>query len=100
MTWDNHRWIRYHSSVSLLEQFMGEFAETLEHPEPGDTTIMSLINRGDNDPPHSYKFTPQRRADAREVTGRLTNLASRHEEQGPRDGRSQTRAGSTGATEV
>lgn len=43
MTWDNHRWIRYHSSVSLLEQFMGEFAETLEHPEPGDTTIMSLI---------------------------------------------------------
>ena len=76
MTWDNHRWIRYRSSVSLLEQFLGEFAETLEHPETGDTTIMSLINRGDNDPPHSYKFTPQQRADALEVTEQVTNLAA------------------------
>ncbi len=49
MTWDNHRWIRYHSTISLIDQFIVDFANSFEHPEPGDATIMSLIHRGEND---------------------------------------------------
>ncbi len=76
MTWDNHRWIRYRSSVSLLDQFIADFADSLEHPEPGDTSVMALINRSEHDPPSGYRFTPEQRQDALDVTGQLTSLAA------------------------
>jgi hypothetical protein len=76
MTWDNHRWIRYRSTILQLDQFIGDFADSFERPEPDDTSITSLINRGEDDPPHSYRFTPEQRENALEITGQLTQLAA------------------------
>ena len=39
MTWDNHSWVRYRSTMALLETFLTEFAHSVEHPEPGDRSF-------------------------------------------------------------
>ena len=78
MTWDNHRWIRYRSTTALLQQFLHEYAFSIEHPESGDSNIMTLIARGQNDPPPTgYRFQPEQRTFAVEVTEQLSNLGDR-----------------------
>jgi predicted acylesterase/phospholipase RssA len=36
MTWNNQRWIRYRSTMALLETFLAKFAYSMNNPEPGD----------------------------------------------------------------
>jgi predicted acylesterase/phospholipase RssA len=43
MTWDNHRWIRYRSTMALLESFLKDFSFSLEHAEPEDRSISDFI---------------------------------------------------------
>ena len=72
MTWDNHRWIRYRSSTELVQQFLGDYAHSMENPEPGDSNIMTLIARGEKDPPPTgYRFTPEQREVARKITDQI-----------------------------
>lgn len=61
MTWDNHRWIRYRSTIALLEAFFENFAFSLENPEPGDRSFFQLINRAKLDPLESYKLSDDQR---------------------------------------
>jgi len=51
MTWENQRWIRYRSTMALLETFISNFAYSMNNPEPGDVPYSTLINRGPHDPP-------------------------------------------------
>jgi len=74
MTWDNHRWVRYRSTVALLESFLADFAYSVEHPEPGDQTFFELIGRDRNVPPTSYPLTEEQRKEAMEMTHRLSDL--------------------------
>jgi predicted acylesterase/phospholipase RssA len=75
MTWDNHRWIRYRSTAALLEEFLGKYANSIEHPEPGDTSLITLISRAPGDLPRTgYLFTPQQTPDAVELTAQVTKL--------------------------
>ena len=39
MTWNNQRWIRYRSTMALLEDFLEKFADTVKHPERGDLSL-------------------------------------------------------------
>jgi hypothetical protein len=77
MTWDNQRWIRCRSTMALLERFIGDYVNALKNPEQGDSDILTLINRGDHDPPDSYRFSAQQRVDASEMTDELTELGDR-----------------------
>jgi predicted acylesterase/phospholipase RssA len=43
MTWNNQRWIRYRSSMALLETFLADFAYGIKNPEPGDPPYSDLI---------------------------------------------------------
>jgi predicted acylesterase/phospholipase RssA len=75
MTWDNHRWIRYRSTTALLQQFLSEYAFCIENPESGDSNIMTLVARAQNDQPSTgYRFQPEQREFALEVTEQLRNL--------------------------
>lgn len=87
MTWDNHRWIRYRSTTALLEQFLGDYASSLENPEPGDSNLTTLIARGEKDPPPTgYRFTPEQRQDALEVTEQLRKLGDEMKEKDLQEG--------------
>jgi len=46
MTWENQRWIRYRSSMALLETFLGRFANAMRKPESGDPAYSALIADG------------------------------------------------------
>ena len=75
MTWDNHRWIRYRSSTSLLGEFLTHYASSAGNPQPGDPSIMTLVARGKNDPPPTgYRFSSEQREIALEFTDQLIKL--------------------------
>ncbi len=74
MAWDNHRWIRYRSTMEVLADSLSRFANSLEHPEPGDRTYSELIKREAGDPPHSYRFTEEQREFARDSTRQVGDL--------------------------
>lgn len=75
MTWDNHRWIRYRSTVALLEEFLGKYSNAMENRETGDPGLIPLITRGPDDPPKTgYRLSPQQVANALDVTQQLTRL--------------------------
>jgi hypothetical protein len=87
MTWDNHRWIRYRSTTAQLEQFVGDYAYSLENPEPGDSNLMTLIARGEKDPPSTgYRFTPEQRNDALDITEQLRKLGDNMKEKDLQEG--------------
>jgi len=46
MTWENQRWIRYRSTMALLETFLGRFTKAIRNPEAGDPPYFTLIADG------------------------------------------------------
>jgi predicted acylesterase/phospholipase RssA len=74
MTWDNHRWIRYRSTMALVETFLADLSYSVEHPEPSDRTFFELITRHKDEPPTSYALTEMQRNEANEMTQRLRDL--------------------------
>jgi predicted acylesterase/phospholipase RssA len=74
MTWDNHRWIRYRSTMAVLESFLGGFADSVDNPETGDSTVFDLINRAKGAPPTSYELEGDQHEHAVEMTNRLREL--------------------------
>ncbi len=74
MTWDNHRWIRYRSTMEVLADFLSQFAGSLEKPEPGDRPYTELLKREAGDPPSSYRFTEEQRECARDLTRQVRDL--------------------------
>ena len=57
LTWDNHRWIRFRSALARLEELLQQFQLGLSEPEPGELSYMQLLDRGPDEPPHSYHVT-------------------------------------------
>jgi predicted acylesterase/phospholipase RssA len=74
MTWDNHRWIRYRSTMAVLESFLDGFADSVDNPETGDSTVFDLINRAKGAPPTSYELEGEQHEHAVEMTNRLREL--------------------------
>lgn len=69
MTWNNQRWIRYRSTMALLETFLADFAHVVNNPEPGDPPYSDLIK---NNP--SYDLEQAQRIAAITETQALTAL--------------------------
>jgi predicted acylesterase/phospholipase RssA len=78
MTWDNHRWIRYRSTIALLQKFLDDYAQGVERREPGDVDIMTLVTREKDDPPKTgYPFTAPQREFATNITAELCKLGDK-----------------------
>jgi predicted acylesterase/phospholipase RssA len=58
ITWDNHRWVRLRSSLSVLEQMHGAFADGYAQApaSAGERTYAELLRRGAQEPPASYRW--------------------------------------------
>ena len=53
ITWDNHRWIRFRSTLALVEDALREMRETLDVATPAGTSYRELIERA---VPPSYRW--------------------------------------------
>ena len=58
ITWDNHRWVRLRSSLAVLEQMHGHFADGYDGAPlaDGESTYVELLNRGPAKLPNSYRW--------------------------------------------
>ncbi len=74
MTWDNQRWVRYRSTMSVLRGFLSRFATGMKGPEPGERSYEELIVREGNTLPASYRFDEEQREGARDITRGLADL--------------------------
>jgi len=76
MTWDNHRWVRYRSMMSLVERLLHDVRHAARWPQPGDAPYESLVARPKDTPPPSYRLgEPNQREFAVLLTRRLLELA-------------------------
>jgi predicted acylesterase/phospholipase RssA len=86
MTWDNQRWIRYRSVMELLGEFLSKFRRSFQNPEPGDRSYAELIERDDQTPPASYRFSEEQRECARDISPTLADLGQELEDSYLADG--------------
>jgi hypothetical protein len=78
LTWDNHRWVRYRSMMSLLEATAARFSRTYLHPESGDAPIDQLSRRSRHEPPNGYRWTDQAQGGfARQATSDFVQLSEK-----------------------
>ena len=77
LTWPNHRWVRYRSSLAALATMLREFARG--YGDVGAPTYPELLARGSDDPPNSYRVTGPQRELARELSDGMVALAARLE---------------------
>ncbi len=82
LTWDNHRWLRYRSTLSLIEQLLRDLRHASGSPLAEDTPYMTLITRAHTAPPPGYRLTePDQRDFAERLTRRLLELAEEWEQE-------------------
>ena len=88
LTWDNHRWVRYRSTMSLMEEMLMDFEQAFEDPAPGDRRYEELIMRKPGiDPPDSYPWEARQQDYCRTATNELLQLAKRWREAREQDPR-------------
>jgi hypothetical protein len=69
LTWLNHRWVRYRSTMALLGEALSSYAKAYRSPGL-HPSYAELIRRDRNTPPPSYRWP--RVADA-ETAGQMTD---------------------------
>jgi len=76
LSWDNHRWVRYRSTMALLEQLLKAMSLAVANPMPGDRRYIELIRRTPTEFPTSYRWRDSdQQTFADESTGELLELA-------------------------
>lgn len=74
-SWENHRWVRYRSTMSVIADMLRGIYERFTKPMPGDLSYAELIQRENDDLP-GYKWEDIRqRAFAIKATTDLMELA-------------------------
>ncbi len=57
MDWDNHKWIRFRTTILLMDKFLTDFMKSYEdYPHEDELSYKDLVNRDNDDPPESYKL--------------------------------------------
>jgi hypothetical protein len=75
LSWDNHRWVRYRSTMALIEELLTRIHKRYNAPQPGDRTYDQLIQRKKNELPNSYRWSNNNHRDfALEATHDLLHL--------------------------
>lgn len=80
LDWENHRWVRFRSTLASLEEMLSKLGPRLapdyEPPQPGDANYAELVARAIDALP-SYKWTSEaRREDAIRAASELRELAA------------------------
>jgi hypothetical protein len=78
MNWENHRWIRYRSTMATLVAFLSRFRRAYEQPEAPDPSYFTLIGHGAD--ARSYPLASEQVECAEKVAAELDRLSSDIEE--------------------
>jgi hypothetical protein len=76
LSWDDHRWVRYRSTIAALAAMLDQIATA--YGSPAEPTYLQLLLRGDQEPPPSYRMRARQRDLARSLTEGLVDVAARH----------------------
>jgi hypothetical protein len=76
VSWNNHRWVRYRSTMAQLEIFLERFLGAYDGKSGDDISYRDLIAGGDSTSP-SYRFTRAQREFAVVETEQLAVMARR-----------------------
>jgi predicted acylesterase/phospholipase RssA len=69
-SWGNHRWVRYRSTMALLEETLRGFLHSYRNPVGTDQPYAQLIIRSKTQPPKSYRWE---RAAQQDFASKLTS---------------------------
>jgi hypothetical protein len=72
VSWDNHRWVRFRTTMGLLASQLENMRNAASLPENGDRTYEQLVLREDGEPPRSYPLGSLKRR--RETAAALRGL--------------------------
>jgi hypothetical protein len=56
--WDNHRWVRYRSTMAVLERMLRNLHTGYCQPIAGEQSYAEMIGRSYKTPPSSYRWNP------------------------------------------
>jgi hypothetical protein len=54
MGWENHRWLRFRTTMGALQTYLSSFARGTANPMTPDVTYDALVNATDGIPAHQY----------------------------------------------
>ena len=81
LSWDNHRWVRYRSTLTALATQLEELSGAWRSAADGDRSYAELVDRPDDVGPAGYRFTSDgQRALALALTHLLAEVGERAEE--------------------
>ena len=73
--WENHRWLRFRSTMGALKAYLTRFSLGANAPEPPDVRYDALVTADKGIPVSSYALIPpESRANVSELTGRAATL--------------------------
>lgn len=85
LSWDNHRWVRYRSTLAALAEQLERFATAWREDPDDERSFRELVERGPDEGPAGYRFTSaEQRALAIELSDLLAELGERSR-RGPGD---------------
>jgi predicted acylesterase/phospholipase RssA len=72
--WENHRWLRFRSTMGALKTYLTRFSHGANAPEPPDVRYDALVNADAGTPVRSYAIPPASRPVISALTGRAATL--------------------------
>ncbi|MBD5636052.1 MAG: patatin-like phospholipase family protein, partial [Candidatus Eremiobacteraeota bacterium] len=76
MNWENHRWLRYRSSMRSIKTYLTAFKKSIDNPEPPDVRYEALIAAAAGTPVRHYPIDPDARAQVEAVTEDIVRAGS------------------------
>ena len=85
LSWDNHRWVRYRSTLAALTELLEPLAAAWQEDPAGLRSYRELLERAETEGPNGYRFDSEAQ---RRLAASLTDLLAQVGEQaaaGPGD---------------
>ncbi|MGE0734811.1 MAG: hypothetical protein AB7G15_17610 [Alphaproteobacteria bacterium] len=81
--WDNHRWVRYRSTMYVVEQLLTQMSESYRQQSQGERTYRQIVGRAPERPPFTYRWYDARQREfAVRATEDLIGLVDRWRAEG------------------
>lgn len=75
LDWDNHRWVRYRSTMTLLDKYLHDITKSyMSAALKTERTYSDLVSRGPHVRPKSYEWKPGQKPFAAEMGRKLMTL--------------------------
>ena len=76
MDWENHRWLRFRTSMGAAKTYLAQFSGGYTSPEAPDVPYETLILASDGTPAHRYPLPPADRSRVRDLAEDIAQLGN------------------------